>query len=343
MQGSKQAKLFLLAAALVCSSLELADAFSTPSDIRLRSAVGMSNTSNMQMKFGFGRNHNSNSNSNSRQNKKSISLFPSRRSGSISGNSGMGKGMAKINLMQKLRRTVSIFLASAFFLLGPIQMNNDNTSSNFISMQPPAAHASSIAAPTPSRSSSSSDRIIDNYIKEHMFNDDIYDPVESTYRETIADATGSSDHPGEITAITSGVLGKKALQQLSREAGEGAGAGSGGMQKGGDGQAIKFVLQLVETLHTKFGVPRPYIVPALFLVGFGIPCVLALAGLMSFSYNQKAMTERMAMDRYGESVLDAEERKVVVEDDDDDDDSDDEYDSDSDDDDDSDDEDDGKK
>lgn len=176
-----------------------------------------------------------------------------------------------------------------------------------------------------------------------MFNDDIYDPVESTYRETIADATGSSDHPGEITAITSGVLGKKALQQLSREAGEGAGAGSGGMQKGGDGQAIKFVLQLVETLHTKFGVPRPYIVPALFLVGFGIPCVLALAGLMSFSYNQKAMTERMAMDRYGESVLDAEERKVVVEDDDDDDDSDDEYDSDSDDDDDSDDEDDGKK
>ena len=52
----------------------------------------------------------------------------------------------------------------------------------------------------------------------------------------------------------------------------------------------------------------------------GGPAVLVLAGLMSFSYNQKAMTERMAVQRYGESVLDAEELTAVDDDDDDDDD-----------------------
>ena len=71
--------------------------------------------------------------------------------------------------------------------------------------------------------------------------------------------------------------------------------------------------------------------------------MMALAGLMSFSYNQKAMTERMAVQRYGESVLDAEERKVTDDDDDDDDENgngdDDDSDDDDDDDDDSDDED----
>jgi hypothetical protein len=62
--------------------------------------------------------------------------------------------------------------------------------------------------------------------------------------------------------------------------------------------------------------------------GGGGPAVLVLAGWMSFSYNQKAMTERMAVQRYGESVLDAEELTAVDDDDygDDDDDDDDDAD-----------------
>lgn len=140
-----------------------------------------------------------------------------------------------------------------------------------------------------------------------------------------------------MSSAAQSVLGKK-LPQPTRSA-----------SNSGDGQAIKFVLRLVDNIHDRLGgkVPKSFIVPALFLVGGGTPMILALAGLMSFSYNQKAMTERMAVQRYGESVLDAEERKVIDDDDDDDDDDDgkgkgDGDDSDDDDDDDSDDEDDGK-
>jgi len=81
----------------------------------------------------------------------------------------------------------------------------------------------------------------------------------------------------------------------------------------------------VDAIDERFGgkIPKSFIVPVLFLVGGGIPVVLALAALMSFSYNQKAMTERMAVERYGESVLDAEEVISKNDDDDDDDDDDD--------------------
>ncbi len=290
-------KLAILSAALSC--IYLADAFSTPCNsnaLRLNHHNGGNIQMGMRMpKFSRGKNT------------RASALFPSRRSsvgddGSYQQISNRQRLIPTLNLMKKFRRTLSIFITSAFLLLGPIHMNDSKISVG----NPPSAHASSITASS-SSSRQKLDAIVDNYVQTHMFNDDLYDPIESTYRETIADSTGASTYPSQLSSTTSSVLGKKALQLQQANA---------AVEKG-EGQAIKFVLRLVDTIHTKFGVPRPYIVPALFLVGFGIPTVLVLALLMSFSINQKAMTERMAVERYGESVLDAEELKVNDDDDDD--------------------------
>jgi hypothetical protein len=155
-------------------------------------------------------------------------------------------------------------------------------------------------------SSSKVEKIVEEYIKRHMFNDDEYDPLESTYRETILDAK-SGEYPSKLSAAASEASGKKLSGPTA----------STSLNKRSEGTAIMKILRLVDTIQDKTGLSKGVIIPILFLVGCGIPIVLALGGLMSFSYNQKAMTERMAIERYGESVLDAEER-VVAEDDEDD-------------------------
>lgn len=198
---------------------------------------------------------------------------------------------------KKLTRTIAIFFTSAMLILGPMNFSNPNS----FSLRPQMAHASSTTI-----TESKIAKIVDEYVQRHMFNDELYDPVESTYRETIFDAN-SGEYPSKLSAAASSVLGKKLSGPIS----------SSSANKRSDGTAMMKILQLVDSIQEKSGLSRGVIIPVLFLVGCGIPVVLALGGLMSFSYNQKAMTERMAIQRYGESVLDAEER-VIVEDEQDD-------------------------
>ena len=201
-----------------------------------------------------------------------------------------------IALSKKLKRTLAIFFTSAMLLLGPISIKNNN-----LSLHPHVAHASSTVV-----SHSKVEKIVEVYIQRHMFNDDEYDPLESTYRETILDAK-SGEYPSKLSSAASEAFGKKLSGPTA----------STSLNKRSEGTAIMKILRLVDTIQDKTGWSRGVIIPILFLVGCGIPIVLALGGLMSFSYNQKAMTERMAIERYGESVLDAEER-VIIEDDEDD-------------------------
>ena len=330
MQQRNQMNLLLLSTALYFSDVNVA-AFTIPSSKAFTSTPATFTTqsttiSNKAMMTTIGTSIGTNTGANTNSSTSlqmaggRFSQWSNRRA--IKSNSLFPKSPQRFSfsLLSKLKRTIAIFLTSTFLLLGPIQLNQQQQQ---LSMHPPAAHASSITATatptTPkSKASASLDKIINEYVQENMFNDDLYDPVESTYRETIADSTTGA-YPSQLSSAAQAVLGKKLPQPTKATS--------------GDGQAIKFVLRLVDTIDEKFGgkIPKSFIVPVLFLIGGGIPTVLALAALMSFSYNQKAMTERMAVERYGESVLDAEE--VIVKDDDDDDDDDDGKDDDGDDDD----------
>ena len=80
---------------------------------------------------------------------------------------------------------------------------------------------------------------------------------------------------------------------------------------------MKSMLKLVNTLEAKYNIPRSVLLPVLVLTCFGVPSGLIFMGLLSFSFAQRGMTERMAIERYGESVLDAEEVPIEEEEDDD--------------------------
>ena len=83
------------------------------------------------------------------------------------------------------------------------------------SFQPLPAHASEATmATTPgtivNRKTSSSSylsRVVQEYVLDHMFDDDTYDPIESNYREAHDDATRGR-YPQALREITASVLGK---------------------------------------------------------------------------------------------------------------------------------------
>ena len=102
--------------------------------------------------------------------------------------------------LQKLRRSFTILLASfAFFL-----------SSTRVIHTPPAHAASAAAAAAATTSSStvsltqklkpfrtrSADEMVDAYVRDRLFANDVYDPVESAYREAYADATAATAGKG---------------------------------------------------------------------------------------------------------------------------------------------------
>lgn len=226
-------------------------------------------------------------------------------------------------MIQKVKLTMAIFVTCFSLCLGPLH----NNWSLLGHVHPPMAHASTVvAAGTNSITSSTSsaatartvDKIVHEYVQRHMFQDDMYDPVESTYREIIHDASTQRQYSKTLTSILGSVLGKKTVAESTKRSGV----------TSSDGQAIKFLLKLVDAIQEKSGLSKSVIIPALFFVGGGIPVVMVLAGLMSFSYSQKAMTERMAIERYGESVLEAEELVVRDEDEDEEEDDEDEEDDD---------------
>jgi hypothetical protein len=55
------------------------------------------------------------------------------------------------------------------------------------------------------------DKIVDNYVKNHMFDDDVYDPVESIYREAMDDRIHGT-YPKALKMVTSSVLGKDIIK-----------------------------------------------------------------------------------------------------------------------------------
>ena len=85
---------------------------------------------------------------------------------------------------------------------------------NAVGIKTPPAHASTSVAPA-SRSKTkflpSLDQIVDRYVRDHMFDDDVYEPVESIYREGINDKVRGT-HPKALSEITSSVLGQDGLK-----------------------------------------------------------------------------------------------------------------------------------
>lgn len=109
-----------------------------------------------------------------------------------------------LRLLSKIRRSFVVVVASLLVWFGAAGIRT-----------PPSQASTAAAAATtpPSKSilSASLDQIVDRYVKDHMFDDDVYDPVESVYREAIGDKVKGT-YPKALSEITSSILGQDGIK-----------------------------------------------------------------------------------------------------------------------------------
>jgi len=99
------------------------------------------------------------------------------------------------NLLAKFRRAVALICFSAMLWFGSDAV-------------PPANAATTTASIQRVLPSATLDQMVERYVKDHMFDDDVYDPLESAYREAYDDAT-VSQFPKALKEITTTVMGKE--------------------------------------------------------------------------------------------------------------------------------------
>jgi len=158
--------------------------------------------------------------------------------------------------------------------------------------------------------SSSLDQMVDKYAKNHMYDDDIYDPVESIYKEAMNDRLKGA-HPKDLKEITSSVLGQNVIKADRKASGTGF---SGSLMK-----AVSFLrkqgfseMQAIALLTSIFVIGAP---------------ALCFGGLMQIATQNKRSMNKLMKKRYGETYsVDASEKvedDVDIPDDEDEDDDDD--------------------
>ncbi|KAL7549626.1 hypothetical protein ACHAWF_012893 [Thalassiosira exigua] len=239
--------------------------------------------------------------------------------------------------LRAARRSAAVLLASLAFFLSSARV-----------LPPSPAHAASAAATTTSARSwtqrlnpfrtRSADEMIDAYVRERLFADDAYDPVESAYREAWADAGGGGGEGGAASSSTEGagaypsVLAEAAASasgsqrsaaSLLSSASSGAGGARGASSSvdgGGKGDGVTAVLiKASDFLQKRLRVSASmsyYILAAAGMVGI---CVLP--GMIGVVYQgiQRLQIDKSEMNMYGKiSDMDATSKKVTDDDDDDD-------------------------
>ena len=126
--------------------------------------------------------------------------------------------------------------------------------------------------------------MVDRYVKDHMFDDDVYDPVESAYRETYDDIT-TGTYPTKLKDITASVLGKSAVAVDRRQ--------------DGDNKVIAVFLQAAQLL-TKFGLSEKAAQVVLAVTAFAGSFFSFVAVFGGISFVLKQNLKRELKKRYGD-------------------------------------------
>ena len=186
------------------------------------------------------------------------------------------------------------------------------------------AHASSTAAAATSspiervlqKTSPSIDQMIDRYVKEHMFDDDTYDPVESVYREAYDDATRGS-YPRALREVT-GLSLTGSQEAAASTSNEGGNALLKKLNIGG------LLTSTLGALQSKAGLSESaaiMVLAGVFVVAG--PCAFLFSGMIIGGMSKRNMNKVMKK-RYGDTyTVDATpkaEEDVEAPDDDDEDD-----------------------
>jgi hypothetical protein len=211
----------------------------------------------------------------------------------------------------KLRRSLAILLASLTLVL--FSSIDSGSSGSWRGVAP--AHAASTAATSTITSSSSStistslqrlnpfrtrtaDELIDSYVQQRLFVDDIYDPIESTYREVIADSSGSGSYPTLLTEMATSIVGRdRAISSTSSPTTTAITGidGSMGRKDGITGILMKFsdILQI----KLRLSASTSYII----LATTGLVSVLFVPAMLGVLYQsiQRMQIDKGEMKMYG--------------------------------------------
>jgi hypothetical protein len=194
---------------------------------------------------------------------------------------------------QKARKSVRHLIRSNRWMLKVRQLALTLVASAFLwfaaaGYHPLPAHASA-AGIFPSSieqllPSASLDQMVDRYVKDHMFDDDVYDSVESAYRETYDDIT-TGTYPTKLKDITASVLGKSAVAVDRRQE--------------GDNKVIAVFLQAAQLL-TKFGLSEKAAQVVLAVTAFAGSFFSFVAVFGGISFVLKQNLKRELKKRYGD-------------------------------------------
>lgn len=182
-------------------------------------------------------------------------------------------------IMNRFRRAIAIMWTAALLWFGGAQLQ-----------VPPAFASSTTVSSSESVLSrvipkgASLDQIVDKYVKAHMFDDDVYDPLESTYIESYDDAT-TGKYPRALNEVASSLLGSDVTTKTEKASSENMfisllSNGSSALQKLGLSSTLATVIVYATTL---VGVPS-----------------MVLIGILSYANAQKRMRIRQNRKRYGE-------------------------------------------
>ncbi|KAL7463288.1 hypothetical protein ACHAXS_003664 [Conticribra weissflogii] len=223
--------------------------------------------------------------------------------------------------LQKLRKTLTIALASFAFLLAstrvhPVQVAHASSSAALSTTATTSTPTSFLKRLNPLRPKTA-DELIENYVRQRLFADDAYDPVESAYREVIADrsaasstassssskdgsAVGEGGYPTLLAETAAAALGKKDASSLISPRSTGIASSSAGIDGAPQKDVITNTLIRTSTfLQRRLGMSESvsyYVVAAGALVGF---CVVpAMLGVL-YQGLQRMQIDRSEMKMYG--------------------------------------------
>ena len=196
------------------------------------------------------------------------------------------------SVVQKLRKSFTILLASLAIFF----------SSSHVHTAP--AHASSAAIATKTSTSllskinpfrpRSSTELIDKYVKDRLFADDVFDPVESAYREAFSDypSTGNEGYyPSLLADTAASALGRKDGSSLIISKTTSTQSDTGGIT----GALMKSSDFLQQKLKVSSSVSY-YMIAAGLLMGATV-----LPGIVGMSYQafQRLQIDKSEMKMYG--------------------------------------------
>lgn len=198
----------------------------------------------------------------------SIFSFPRRSKGDAK------KVVSKGSRSRKIRRSVGVLLSAALFWFGAAGLRTT------------PSHASTTVAPISSSTRTATlDKMVDGYVKDHMFDDDAYEPVESVYREAIADKVKGS-YPKTLSEIASSVLGREGVKTDEQKSASGIGG---------------LLLNSIKFLQRKAGLTETAAIIVLtgsFVVAG--PLAFVVAGMMVGAQSKRQMNSVMKT-RYGDT------------------------------------------